>query len=131
MRDVTLIALRLSYGLVTRSWLLMLLAMVLASGSLMASIATGQWHWFSRSGALVVSIGAILSTRPLLRTQLRDMIEAHAFRDEGLVPPTDVARVDRRACFCGFWIVAVGTLIWAYGDLLECLAEWSAACLGD
>ena len=35
-----------------------------------------------------------------------------------------------RSCVCGFLLVAMGTLIWAYGDLLGCLLNWNASCLG-
>jgi len=33
-----------------------------------------------------------------------------------------------KACVCGFAFVAMGTMIWAYGDLLGCLLPWSSSC---
>ena len=51
----------------TTSWFLFLLAAVLVGLSLLASFYTDAWHWFQRSGALMVSIGAVLSTRRALR----------------------------------------------------------------
>jgi len=130
MERVAIGMLRAFHGAVVRTWLMVMLAMTFAGGSLVASIATGSWHWLSRSGALVVAIGAILSTRPLLREELTEMIRARTPSEERPPrPPPDLRWRDRRACFCGFWLVAAGTLIWAYGDLLGCLAQWSSACL--
>ena len=129
MAALSLTLLKIMHGAVTRTWLLMALAMLIVSASLQASLVTGAWHWFSRSGALVVSIGAILSTRPLLRQQLVERIRVRTAGSAGPAEPADAPQRDRRACFCGFWVVAVGTLIWAYGDLAECLAQWSPACL--
>ncbi len=130
MHRLSLALLKAFHYAVTRTWLLMALACALGLASLGASVATGAWHWFARSGALVVAIGAILSTRPVLRDQLTEMIRVRAPEPEEVpVPPADAPRRDRRACFCGFWVVATGTLVWAYGDLLGCLVSWSGACL--
>ena len=63
---------------VITNWFLFLLAAVLVGGSLLASIHTDAWHWFQRSGALMVSIGAILSTRRPLGLILEGMIEDHS-----------------------------------------------------
>ncbi len=131
MTRLSLLLLKAFYALVMRTWLLMVLVALVAGASLLASFATGQWHWFQRSGALIVSIGAILSTRPLLRNELMRMIRQRT--QDLTVPaaavPGDVTRQDRSACFCGFWVVGTGTLTWAYGDLLGCLVTWSAFCV--
>ncbi len=128
---LSLLLLKAFYALVMRTWLLMVLVALVAGASLLASFATGQWHWFQRSGALVVSIGAILSTRPLLRNELMRMIRQRT--QDLMVPaaagPGDVTLEDRNACFCGFLVVGAGTLTWAYGDLLGCLVTWSASCI--
>ena len=131
MTRLSLFLLKAFYALVMRTWLLMVLAALVAGASLLASFATGQWHWFQRAGALVVSIGAILSTRPLLRNELMSMIlqRTQDLTVPAAVVPDDIARQDRTACFCGFWVVGAGTLTWAYGDLLGCLVTWSASCI--
>ena len=131
MTRLSLFLLNAFYALVMRTWLLMVFAALVAGASLLAGFATGQWHWFQRSGALVVIIGAILSTRPLLRNELMHLILQ---RTQDLTVPAaavagDVGRQDRTACFCGFWVVGAGTLTWAYGDLLGCLVTWSASCI--
>jgi hypothetical protein len=115
----------------TTSWFLFLLAAVLVGFSLLASFYTDAWHWFQRSGALMVSIGAVLSTRRALSLILEGMIsgspptrslpgsEATQWSDMG----------ELRTCVCGFMFVAMGTLIWAYGDLFGCLLHWNSSCL--
>lgn len=116
---------------VTTSWFLFLLVTILVGISLLVSFYTDTWHWFQRSGALMVSIGAILSTRRPLGLLLDCMIDD--------IYPNDHNRTDAspflndmgelRTCVCGFIFVAMGTLIWAYGDLLGCLVHWDTSCL--
>ena len=116
---------------VSTNWFLFLLAALLVCGSLLTSYYTEAWHWFQRSGALMVSIGAVLSTRRPLGLILEGMI------DERVAPEsTTIARVaalsdsaELRTCVCGFAFVAMGTMIWAYGDLLGCLLYWDSSCL--
>lgn len=113
------------------SWFLFLLAAIVVGTSLIVSFYMDAWHWFQRSGALMVSIGAILSTRRPLRLILESVI--------GDIAPQVHRRPDRssflsdigelRTCVCGFFLVAMGTLIWAYGDLLGCLVHWNMSCL--
>lgn len=114
-------------GLLTFRWVvttdvvLFALAIVIVGGSFYASVTTGAWHWFQRSGAIMASIGAVLSTRPFLRSALNAMLEGSdvlaAMRGSPRVPRPQ-AESDFTACFVGFWLVGIGTLTWAYGDLL-------------
>ena len=46
-------------------------AVLILSSALVGSYILDQWHWFQRFGAVTVSIGAILSTRRLLRVRKR------------------------------------------------------------
>ena len=113
------------------SWFLFLLAAILVGSSLLASFYMDAWHWFQRSGALMVSIGAILSTRRPLGMILESMTgdigpQLHA-RPQGSSFLSDTGEL--RTCVCGFLLIAMGTLIWAYGDLLGCLVQWNMSCL--
>ncbi len=113
------------------SWFLFLLAAILVGSSLLASFYMDAWHWFQRSGALMVSIGAILSTRRPLGMILERMTgdigpQVHT-RPEGSSFLSDIGELRIRVC--GFLFVAMGTLIWAYGDLLGCLVHWNMSCL--
>ena len=115
----------------TTSWFLFLLAAVLVGVSLLASFYTDAWHWFQRSGALMVSIGAVLSTRQALQLILEGMIGDGNDRRPLTAEETTQAREmgELQTCVCGFIFVAMGTLIWAYGDLLGCLMHWDLSCL--
>ncbi len=115
----------------TTSWFLFLLAAVLVGFSLLASFYTDAWHWFQRSGALMVSIGAVLSTRrPLsliLEVMIGDSSPVRSLSDSETTRAIDMGEL--QTCVCGFLFVAMGTLIWAYGDLLGCLLHWNSSCL--
>jgi hypothetical protein len=115
----------------TTSWFLFLLAGVLVGVSLLASFYTDAWHWFQRSGALMVSIGAVLSTRRALSLILEGMIggsgPARSLSSSETTQWGDIREL--QTCICGFMFVAMGTLIWAYGDLLGCLMHWNSSCL--
>ena len=106
---------------------------LLVGTSLLASLLTDAWHWFQRSGALMVSIGAVLSTRRALGFILDGMINdgrpkiVTSFTDA----PQQSEMGELRTCVCGFMLVAIGTMIWAYGDLLGCLLDWSKSCLAQ
>lgn len=121
----------LSRWVLTTDWFLMLAALLLVGGSLMVSAQTGAWHWFQRSGALMVAIGAVLSTRRPLRLMLNhllgDLDSRTMVQPEPDSPYENPAEL--RTCLCGFGLVASGTLIWAYGDLTGCLVTWSSQCL--
>jgi hypothetical protein len=115
----------------TTSWFLFLLAAVLVGFSLLASFYTDAWHWFQRSGALMVSIGAVLSTRRALRLILEGMIgggsPVKSLSSSEIPESSEMGEL--QTCVCGFLFVAMGTLIWAYGDLLGCLMHWNSSCL--
>lgn len=116
---------------VSTNWFLFLLAALLVGGSLLLSWLSDAWHWFQRSGAMMVSIGAILSTRrPLdliLEGMIREPAPAESTTYAGARFLSDSAEL--KTCVCGFALVAMGTLIWAYGDLLGCLLYRSSSCL--
>ena len=104
---------------------------LLVGASLLASLHTGAWHWFQRSGALAVAVGAVLSTQRALIAMLDGSI-AYPRRSKAASrdPSRQGESAELRSCVCGFLLVAMGTLIWAYGDLLGCLLNWNASCLG-
>jgi hypothetical protein len=115
----------------TTSWFLFLLAAVFVCVSLLASFYTDAWHWFQRSGALMVSIGAVLSTRRALSLIIEGMLgggsPARLLSSSETTRSIDMGEL--QTCVCGFLFVAMGTLIWAYGDLLGCLLHWNSSCL--
>jgi hypothetical protein len=93
--------------------------------SAIASCVTRKWHWFARSGAIVTMAGVILSVRPLIRMGLPTLLKSQSIIDGGHVPPTaegvEETRQQQRdatATEIGAVMAFVGTLIWAYGDLI-------------
>jgi len=115
----------------TTNWFLFLLVAILVGTSFLVSFYTDAWHWFQRSGALMVSIGAILSTRhPLdliFESMIGDISPQSYTKKNGSAFLREMGEL--RTCICGFMFVAMGTLIWAYGDLLGCLVHWNLSCL--
>ncbi len=107
--------------MVTSNELLLAAAILIVGGSFTLSFVTGDWHWFQRSGALLVSIGAILSTRHVLRATITAMIEEGGLNAVTTSGGRLIDDADLAACFVGFWVVGLGTIIWAYGDLAGCL----------
>lgn len=89
------------------------------------SIMTHKWHWFGRSGAVLTMAGVILSFRPIMRMGLDGWLESQSVIDGGHVVPTPEeikadhqAQLDGKASQTGIIMAIVGTLIWAYGDLV-------------
>jgi len=79
----------------------------------------------------MVSIGVVLSTRRPLSLILESMIDDHG-RNSLMQSNAASSRSELgelKTCVCGFIMVAMGTLIWAYGDLLGCLLDWNTSCL--
>ena len=115
---------------------LLIIGAIILAASFIASYYTGQWHWFQRSGALLVSIGAILSTRRLLRSGLDGLLHGSSASD--VIAAIEKIRVytvdhetrrDLLSAYRGFSVVGLGTVIWAYGDLIECIIELNLICL--
>ncbi len=115
---------------VLNSRFLYLLAAVLVGGSFLISFHTDAWHWFQRSGALLVSIGALLSTRRALGLMLDSLINGSDFVQQLQDEKVTISEAgELRTCVCGFLLVAMGTFVWAYGDLLGCLQPSQLSCL--
>ncbi|WP_423203931.1 hypothetical protein PGC34_18995 [Pseudomonas kribbensis] len=90
-----------------------------------ASIWSYQWHWFGRSGAILTIAGLLLTFRPLVRMGLAGWLQSQSIIDCGHVVPTEAeaeadrqAKIDGSASKWGMTMAIVGTLVWAYGDLI-------------
>lgn len=94
----------------------MLLAAVPVLISFAVSIATGEGHWFQRSGAVMVLFSVAVEyhrrrmaergTRPAGDTAHRSLMPVLPLRFWRSIP---------YVCYAA---IVAGTLIWAYGDLL-------------
>lgn len=90
------------------------------------SITTHEWHWFGRSGSIVVLFGGILSSRRLIRMGLENFFKHETTVNGGHFTPTEEEkeaekqlRKDIQAAQIGICVIIVGTLIWGFGDLLS------------
>lgn len=106
-------------------WLLVGLASIVLVASALVSYLTCQWHWFGRSGAIVTMVGVLLSVRPLVRMGLTEWLRSQSVINGGHAEPTPEEREEDRqtkldvtATQIGVAMALVGTLIWAYGDLV-------------
>ena len=95
---------------------LLIAAYAIPIASYIYSGATNEGHWFSRSGSLMVILGAILEYRNFgIQQYLRER------RDETWKPnPEIVAKLKSRMPFDILILASLvfGTAIWGYGDLL-------------
>lgn len=94
--------------------------------SMAASLWSKQWHWFGRSGAILTIAGLLLTFRPLVRIGLAGWLQSQSIIDCGHVVPTEAeaeadrqAEIDGSASKWGVTMAIVGTLVWAYGDLID------------
>jgi hypothetical protein len=103
------------------------LAFVAVGASLWLSVATADWTWFARSGAILTALGLVLASRKILIARadlvalLADMESADGTaRTVRLESFKRLQRdLDRQVMEkAGFGLLIVGTLIWGYGDLL-------------
>jgi hypothetical protein len=93
--------------------------------SMLFSYYTCKWHWFGRSGAIMTMMGVLLSARPLIRMGLTEWLRSQSIIDGGYFLPTPEeieedrqTKLDAKAKIIGIVMAVVGTLIWAYGELI-------------
>lgn len=114
---------------------------------IIASFRTGDWTWFSRSGAAVVAIGIVLTSRQILehnrrlqafrRRRTPDAGPAASRSNPAAPYPGDWAGEQSirelirsrsreeeswKTEFNGLYMLVVGTLVWGFGDLLGLVA---------
>jgi hypothetical protein len=80
---------------------------------------SGEWHWFMRSGAVTVVVGAVVSFRNVLRLTRDERVR---FRNMNVVEVySDSEKIDQErdsaAVIIGVAIMIAGTAVAAYGDL--------------
>jgi hypothetical protein len=89
------------------------------------SIKECNWMWFARSGAVLTLCGGVLASRRLIRKGVAGLIYDEYHIDYGGIEPTEEqlitakqTEMDIKAARCAFCFISIGTLIWAFGDLL-------------
>jgi hypothetical protein len=111
--------------LFTNIWFLAIFAGVWTVVWIAISWFSRNWMWFARSGSVIAILGGIMTGRPVLRLSPAERVR---FRHMGLVEQftedelQDQER-DSNAMQSGVTLILIGTLIWAYGDLLSHFAS--------
>jgi len=113
-------------ALLTSISFLMIAAVVVVIISIFFSVRCHDWTWFARAGAVVTLIGGVLATRRIIRHGVAQLFIGKDIIDGGHSPPTPEEieslrqdRLDRVAAICSFFVISAGTMIWAFGDLLN------------
>lgn len=122
----------------TSQLFLVFFAVCWTAASVALSLRTGQWHWFSRSGAITVIMGAILTVRRLIRLGVQGFVIAErTFNGGHALPTPDEVEAHRQfaldvsSMHLGIILLVLGTIIWAYGDLFKGLLDRAKVILED
>ena len=104
----------------TNTIFLIIVTIVCLVLNIILSTKTNNWHWFARSGALIVIIGGIFSFRSTLRLTKKERIRR---RNMNIIERfTNIEKnnqeKDSIAIMIGVFMIVIGTIIWAYGDLV-------------
>jgi hypothetical protein len=93
--------------------------------SILASYFTCKWHWFGRSGAIMIIAGILLDVRPLVRMGLTEWRKSQSVIDGGpfVATPKGIeedrqTNLDSKAKTIGIVMAVMGTLIWVCGELI-------------
>ncbi|CAH0132416.1 hypothetical protein SRABI05_00080 [Agrobacterium fabrum] len=111
---------------------LLILSACLFFAGVSLSIKFQDWGMLGRFGAFLSVIGSYLVARPVWRIRYKSRYVFVTILKNGRLAPEELTeqmmhRVDVWAFFSGFFIAAVGTAIWGFADLLNCLS-FSAKC---
>lgn len=108
-------------------WLFLGAAVLAAGAGVWASVVTGDWTWFARSGAVLTGLGLLLASRKVLIARadllalLQEMEDADgAERTARLASFKRLQRdIDRQVLErAGFGLLMLGTVVWGFGDLV-------------
>lgn len=110
---------------ITSHWFSLLWTTLVMLSSILASLYSQDAMYVARAGALVTLAGIFMTTRrllvssaekqPIIGKQLPpNMIECELRVESS----TDEEEEHLKAEKCGFWFLILGTVIWAYGDLV-------------
>ncbi|WLD98286.1 hypothetical protein PX860_07275 [Agrobacterium leguminum] len=111
---------------------LLILSACLLFAGVTLSIIFQDWGMLGRFGAFLSVVGSYLVARPVWRIRYKSRYVFVTMFKNGRLAPAEIAeqmmhRVDVWAFFSGFFIAALGTAIWGFADLLNCVT-FSAKC---
>lgn len=105
---------------------LVALSAILFAAGIILSLKFSDWGMLGRFGAFLSVTGSYLVARPVWRTRYKSRYAVLTMVANGQDTPAErteqmLNRVDGWAFFSGFFIAAVGTAIWGFADLINCL----------
>ena len=107
-----------------------LLAVVICAASIWLSLQTQQWHWFARSGCVLVVLGILLTSNQIIENSKRlkqrrttnhfrfNHDYAEEYRHHKLEYSSLLEENIWQNGLHGLYLLIIGTLIWGFGDLL-------------
>ncbi len=107
--------------IITSHWFSLLWTAVVMFTSIFVSFYTQDAMHVARAGALVTLAGIFMTTRRLLvnSAEKQPIIGKQLTENELSKERTsDEEEEHLKAEKCGFWFLIIGTVIWAYGDLV-------------
>ena len=108
--------------IVTSHWFSLLWTTFVMLVSIVISIYTKEPMYVARAGALVTLAGIFMTTRRILvsSSEKQSIIGRQIMEDvnDECARKEEEEEENLKAEKCGFWFLVIGTVIWAYGDLL-------------
>ena len=105
-------------------WFHSIYLLITVGGSLCYSIRVNDWHWFARSGSLMVIGGTLMTFRFVVLRGLKSLLNIDTNIDLNWPNSPEEQkeyreqRRDKIAVGVGTLLMLAGTLVWAYGDLI-------------
>ena len=95
------------------------------------SLSCSDWGFLSRFGALEVILGSYLIGRPVWRRRYKSRFAMATLITNGQISDEQFAeyimeRVDIWSVYTGLFIVALGSVVWGFADLVNCLVPGDA-----
>ena len=111
--------------IITSHWFSLLWTALVMLVSILISVYSQDAMYVARAGALVTLAGIFMTTRRLLVSSAEQQSiigkQLSASSLENKVSAEQARREEKEhldAERCGFWFLIIGTIIWAYGDLV-------------
>ena len=106
--------------IITSHWFSFLWTMSVMLVSIAVSIYSEDPLYVARAGALVTLAGIFMTTRRILvsSSEKQSIIGKQTAQKELNDKCVKDEEENLKAEKCGFWFLIVGTIIWAYGDLV-------------
>jgi hypothetical protein len=111
--------------------LIIVLSILLAGIGIYLSLSLSDWTFLSRFGALEAILGSYLIGRPIWRHRYKSRFVSATLTKGGVISDEQFAeyvmeRTDIWFFYIGFLIAAIGSIIWGFADLLNCIMPGDA-----